>query len=64
MNSHVSVEISGLGKSEVAELALVRLLARMDSKMFRQGARIRECFLAKMASESKPVFTIANKLLL
>ena len=38
-----------LGKSQGAELALVRLLSRMNPQVFGQGGRVRECLLAQPA---------------
>lgn len=42
VNAHVSVEVSGLGEAQLAELALVGLLAAVHPHVLRQGRRVRE----------------------
>ena len=50
---HMPVEIARLREAEVAELALVRLLARVDAEVLGQRARVGEGLFAHAASERK-----------
>lgn len=50
VNPHVPVQVSGLGKPEHAEFALVRLLSRVYPEVFGESRRVRESLLAESAT--------------
>ena len=56
MNSHVSIEISRLRETKMAEFALIRLLARVNTQMLRQRARVGKGLFA----EATPIRPLAR----
>ena len=51
--SHVSVEVARLGEAEVAEFALVRLLAGVNAEVLCQRTRVGKSFFAHSTSERR-----------
>ena len=46
MDPHMAVEVARLRESQMTKLALVRLLATMNTQMLCQGARVWKCLAA------------------
>ena len=47
---HVAVEVPGLGEPSIADLTLVRFLARVHTVVIRAGGAVGESFAARVRS--------------